>query len=241
MLVRKTGLFLSWSLLLAGCPGDSPATSDASTAAEDDGDETTTAQTSTSEPTTTMDDSTGVATTETGAGSSSTSGPTLGCTPGTPCCNDAGEYEECWIDEATGLVWELDPGGGNPTAAGALAYCDQLELVDSGGWRLPTIDELRTLVRACPDTEPDGACGLTGDCASQDCRDDACDGCVDAPTEGPGMFGCYWDPNLLGTCDRYWSASHTGTGLGWLLDFEDASVRQADAALPAGLVRCVAN
>ena len=58
--------------------------------------------------------------------------------------------------------------------------------------------------------------------------------------EGPGMFGCYWDPNLLGNCDRYWSASNTA-GLGWILDFEDASVRQADAALPAGLVRCVAN
>jgi hypothetical protein len=234
-------MIFSSSLLLAGCPGDSPgdtATSDASTAADDD-DGTTAAQTS--EPTTTVATSTGVETTESGVDSSSSSGPTLGCTPGDPCCNDAGEFEGCWIDDATGLVWELEPGGGNPTIVDALGYCDQLTLLDSGSWRLPTLDELRTLVRACPDTEASGACGLTDDCAAQDCRNDACDGCIDAAMEGPGMFGCYWDPNLLGNCDRYWSSTNTGTGLGWIVDFEDASVRQADAALPAGLVRCVAN
>ena len=235
MLARRSILLL----LLTGCPGDSPGgTSEASTAADDD-DSTTEAQTVTSEATTTSS-STGAPTTESGEVSSS-SGPTLGCTPGEPCCNDQGQWEECWIDDASGLVWELEPGGGNPTAADALVYCDQLDLLGSGGWRLPTLDELRSLVRACANTETPGACGLTDDCVDQECRNDACDGCIDAPMEGPGMFGCYWDPNLLGNCDRYWSSANTGTGLGWIIDFEDASVRQADAALPAGLVRCVAN
>ncbi len=238
MLPRRSIVLL---LLLTGCPSDSPSgTSEASTASEDDDASTSEAQTVTSDPMTSSGTSTGDLTTESGEPSTS-SGPVLGCMAGTPCCNDAGQYEDCWFDEATGLAWELDPGGGNPTAAGALTYCDGLTLLGTGGWRLPTLDELRSLVRACPDTEASGACGLTDDCAAQDCRNDACDGCMDASMEGPGMFGCYWDPNLLGTCDRYWSSTNTGTGLGWIVDFEDASVRQADAALPAGLVRCVAS
>lgn len=227
----------SFALILFGCAGDSPGGTTAteeSTAADDDDDATTGAQTgssTTSGSTSTGEESTSVA-------SSGSTGPMLGCTPGDPCCNDAGEFEECWIDDASGLVWELVPAGGNPTAADALAYCDQLELLGSGGWRLPTIDELRTLLRGCSDVD---ACGLTNDCAEPKCLDAACEGCSGAVMEGPGMFGCYWDPNLLGTCDRYWSTTNTGTGLGWVVDFEDASVRQADAGAPAGLVRCVAN
>lgn len=238
---------LCLAVVLCGCPGDD-ASGDASSSAEGStssedttstGAETsstssgTTDATSstTGDPTTGDPDSTGAETT----------GPTIGCTPGDPCCNDAGEYEECFIDGETGLAWELVPQGGNPNVVDAIAYCDALTLLGSGGWRLPTVDELRSLMGGCPDTGSGGACGLTDDCASAECRDDACDGCIDAPNEGPAMFGCYWNPNLQGECGGYWSITTPGGGLGWLVDFDDASIRQRDATLPAGLVRCVAS
>ena len=244
--VRTSVLSVSL-LVLAGCPSDSSEeeSSTGTTTMDSNGPGTTDSATTQPQPSTGSDATpgtgTGSAETTQGESESGTTGPSLGCTPGDPCCNDAGEFEECWIDQENDLVWELDPQGGNPNITGAATYCDNLTLAGSGGWRLPTISELRTLVRACADTQTDGACGLTDDCSSTDCRDDTCDGCIDAPNEGPGLFGCYWDPNLLGSCDRYWSSTDPGGGLGWLLDFEDASMRQADATLPAGRVRCVAQ
>jgi hypothetical protein len=120
---------------------------------------------------------------------------------------------------------------------GAATYCQGLMLLGAGGWRVPTIDELRSLTRGCAATAEGGECGLTEACSEQDCRDDTCDGCT--VDEGPGMFGCYWNPNVEGACDKYWSSSEF-EGLGWLVDFNDGSVRQGTAKLPAGLVRCVA-
>ncbi len=239
-------LFLT-ATLCCGCSGDdaaddrassaegsSSAADTTSTGADTSSTSSGTSETissTTADPTTGGPDSTG----------SETTGPTLGCTPGDPCCNDAGEYEECFIDDATGLAWELVPQGGNPNVAEAIAYCDALTLLGSGGWRLPSVDELRSLIGGCPDTGSRGACGLTDDCASTDCRDDACDGCIDAPGEGPAAFGCYWNPNLRGDCGGYWSITTPGGGLSWLVDFDDATIRQRDASLPAGLVRCVAS
>lgn len=171
---------------------------------------------------------------------SETTGPTIGCTPGDPCCNDAGEYEECFLDAENGLAWELVPMGGNPNVADALGYCDSLTLLGAGGWRVPTVDELRSLMLGCADTQTGGACGLTEDCATADCRDDACDGCIDTPGGGPAA-GCYWNPNLQGQCGGYWSSTSAGGGFGWIVDYADGTIRQRDAALPAGLVRCVAS
>lgn len=231
-------------VLLGGCPSDDGQQESSSTSS------TTSDTTATTQPEATTSGpggtSTGAAdsgsTTDTPGGSTSTSGgDPIGCEPGAPCCNDAGEWEECFLDESTQLVWELDPGGGNPTLEGAQTYCSNLTLLGSSGWRVPTLDELRTLARGCPDIESGGACEVAEDCATLDCRNDACDGCSDAPNEGPAMFGCYWNPNLLGTCDRYWTVTDPGEGLGWVVDFDDASVRQADFDIPAGLVRCVAS
>ncbi len=226
---------------LLGCPaddasGDATSSAQGSTSAQDATSSTSSEATeatsgTTADPTTGDPDSTG----------SETTGPTIGCVPGDPCCNDAGAYETCFIDDATGLAWELVPQGGNPNVAGAVAYCDALRLLGSGGWRLPSVDELRSLMRGCSGTGSSGACGLTDDCATSECRDDACDGCIEAPNEGPAMFGCYWNPNLQGECGGYWSITTPGGGLGWLVDFDDATIRQRDAALPAGLVRCVAS
>ena len=238
--MRLSTSFATLILVLAtGCSSDS--SEDTSTGSSSTTDSAGSSSSSGSGSTSDGDSSSSSTSGDPSDGSTSTTGPTIGCTPGEPCCNDAGEFEECWIDDGTGLVWELEPAGGNPNVADAVTYCQGLTLLGSSGWRVPTVDELRTLVRGCEDTQTGGACELTDDCATTDCRNDACDGCIDAANAGPGMFGCYWDPNLLGTCGRYWAITDPGGGLGWIVDYDDATVRQATAALPAGLVRCVAS
>ena len=51
-------------------------------------------------------------------------------------------------DTSTGLMWQKGTGAGNMTWQAALAYCEDLELPAGGftDWRLPTINELRSLV-----------------------------------------------------------------------------------------------
>ncbi len=74
--------------------------------------------------------------------------------------NGAG-LEECpaILDRETGLIWEKSPDPALRTWEEARTYCYQKTLGDRKGWRLPTVDELASLV----DTEhlspciPEGA------------------------------------------------------------------------------------
>jgi hypothetical protein len=50
------------------------------------------------------------------------------------------------LDRETGLVWEYSPGTNTNTWLQAVAFCQGRGLANRGGWRLPTIDELRSLL-----------------------------------------------------------------------------------------------
>ena len=50
------------------------------------------------------------------------------------------------LDKETGRVWEQSPSTSTPNWSGALAHCYQLEVGGRKGWRLPTIEELASLV-----------------------------------------------------------------------------------------------
>lgn len=50
------------------------------------------------------------------------------------------------IDKETGLVWQRDPSVNNFNSwSGALASCRSFDIGTRGGWRLPSIEELRSL------------------------------------------------------------------------------------------------
>jgi len=142
-----------------------------------------------------------------------------------------------WINPMFGLTWQVTPTGGSMSWAAAESHCATLSL-DGGGWRLPTIWELRHLIRGCTATESLGACEIrNGSCLAWECRSDNCDGCP--LVLGPDV-DCFWPEELEGDCRWYWSSSavEDGDSVFWGVDFEVAGVTNAlyDASV---LVRCV--
>lgn len=138
-----------------------------------------------------------------------------------------------WQDETTGLSWQNYASDGCVHALmdwqGAVDYCDDLIHAGYEGWRLPTISELRTLVRGCPGTAAGGECDVTDACPGPECWTSA--DCECSPFSGSGPGGCYWDGSLIGACSLYWSSvlSHTEESTDhywyWTLDFSSASLR----------------
>jgi hypothetical protein len=135
-----------------------------------------------------------------------------------------------WSDPSTGLCWHQDPRAlGYPSWSEAGTRCSDLSEggVHAGFWRFPTIGELRSLVRGCPETETGGACAVTDTCMESTCGAGAeCSHCT-APSP-PGEGGCYWPEGLQGPCDYpYWAESLVPASDpqdAWRVDFEDGEI-----------------
>ena len=50
-----------------------------------------------------------------------------------------------WKDDASGLTWTVKDNGTDVSWDQANAYCENLQLAGQADWRLPTLDELKTL------------------------------------------------------------------------------------------------
>lgn len=156
-------------------------------------------------------------------GTSSESGASSG--------DDTGATGACsFKDPEAGLCWQEPPGPDLLKWDAASAYCEGL------GLRLPTVQELASLVRGCPaamcPVEDPG-------CLSLACRGaPECQGC--AMLGGPGAGGCYWDPALTGPCDWYWTASGVDEGPfdAWFVYFQVGSVDYGAQGIEKQ-VRCV--
>lgn len=114
---------------------------------------------------------------------------------------------DVWTDSTTGLMWQ----NGEDCCERheweeAIAYCENLSLGGFDNWRLPTISELRSLIRGCDATATGGSCGVTDSCLDSSCWNHDCSGCEDA--EGPAD-GCYWPSEIKSDCTYYyfWSSS----------------------------------
>jgi len=109
-------------------------------------------------------------------------------------------------DPNTGLDWEEDAAEQDPWDDGT--YCDKLELNNFTDWRLPAISELRTLIRGCPGMMTYDNCKFDETCATYECYDTCLESfCHKQPNKGPGVEGCYWEPNLKGKCMAYYSTT----------------------------------
>ncbi len=184
-------------------------------------------------------------------------------------CGSCGAGEDCqdgqcvgdapggtWTDPDSGLTW-MDPPvqmapGSDKSWSVATEACADLDLAGHTDWRLPSIDELRALIRGCPGTMPGGACAAGEACHSPECFGEpgACrDGCdaSQGPVDAGAGMGCYW-PEAFGmkaSCFLYWSSTlvptiETDTDYAATVNFDDATV---DYFSDTGNldIRCVRN
>ena len=114
--------------------------------------------------------------------------------------------ERVWCDADTDLCWQnpqragLDLDDTGLIAAEAQPYCASLVLGGYSDWRVPTIDELRTLVAGNDATQPGGDCQVSPGTGTIHGRQQVCHG--SAPFAGPTDDGCYWKDELGGRCDK---------------------------------------
>jgi hypothetical protein len=145
---------------------------------------------------------------------------------------------EVWADRTTGLTWQATPTGGAMNWSNARAHCESLTLGGRSDWRLPTISELRSLIRDCPPTEFGGACGAADSCLALECGKNDCRGCANA--EDSDLSGVHWPRKLSGNRWYYWSSSPVAdaASYAWGVHFRRGSVLGDFKALDR-LVRCV--
>ena len=165
-----------------------------------------------------------------------------------------------WYDEETNLSWQ-DPqkdafteDNSGVNSFDAIRCCEELVIQGHDDWRLPSIDELRTIIRGAPKSEAGGACAVTGGAklAGRSVMDImACGGQL-KPFQCAGAGNCCWNEALTGTCNtvdpastthylEYWSstpaADDPDNWIGFV--FFDTGTVGFNHALSFGEVRCV--
>ena len=161
-----------------------------------------------------------------------------GCNASTGKCN-------IWKDPDTGLTWTSlkyykDDGSSGLAWDEALAYCSDLEEGGYTDWHLPNIDELRSLIQNCPDSELGGACK-----ASEE------NGCLDKDEcySMGDCFSCSSDKEKTGKYSKlndafeywFWSSSTRTdyTDAAWVVEFYAAYIFYAKKTHDYMYVRCV--
>ena len=112
----------------------------------------------------------------------------------------------------------------------AISYCSDSEMNGYGGysdWRLPTINELRTLIQNCPATQfpqiGEESCGIThpDHLSYNDDWNSACNGCT-YDENNPGQYskfgetGWFWSSSTLSDYTEYaWNVNFLN---GYVLD-----------------------
>lgn len=145
--------------------------------------------------------------------------------------------EDTWKDPISGLTWQVKPTGGGMDWSDAKAHCSGL-LLAGGGWHLPTISELRALIRGCPEISTGGECGVTDGCLNSSCADGG--GCLGCPSNKGPADGCYWPDEIQGTCYGYWSSSAVAdiTNNAWIVRFREVDIDD-NGVNNTTYVRCV--
>jgi hypothetical protein len=147
--------------------------------------------------------------------------------------------EGACADAASGLLWQAAPTGGRMDWNATQGHCESLDLAGHTDWRVPSISELRSLVRGCPASMTDGACAVTDECLEPTCVGANCDGCDLGG--GPGPDGVYWPAELTeGEAVFTWTSStvESQDAFAWGVLFLSAKV-DLNAKNKTYPVRCV--
>ncbi|MCC6160526.1 MAG: DUF1566 domain-containing protein [Deltaproteobacteria bacterium] len=156
--------------------------------------------------------------------------------------DDDGGANEQWTDPASGLTWQFESSQQGASWEDATSFCEGATLAGYDDWRLPTISELRTLIRGCDATETGGSCGVTDTCltacsdgkswsvnSTQDPCEDTCSdaSCFSCDSGAGPNNGCYGPPELAGNCGSFWSSSaiEDAQSAAWFIDFSQGGVR----------------
>jgi hypothetical protein len=108
------------------------------------------------------------------------------------------------------LCWQVPMNDSAMTWEAAIAYCDTLVLGGYDNWRLPSIEDIRTIIRGCKATATGGACAVKPNEPAEN-WEAGCKGC--AKLEGPSPNGCYTNKEF-GACEKktFYTSGSTGTG-----------------------------
>ena len=143
-------------------------------------------------------------------------------------CGRTEPVASCWTDPTTKLTWENPATPAACNWQGAVDDCSALSACGHDDWRLPNIDELRTLMRGCAGTVTGGACPIhVGSPAS-----DFTSACYCTKLGGPSAGGCFWDPVFGEQCGYfaylYWSFSETAVAgkNAWAASYFDGRLLQ---------------
>lgn len=117
-----------------------------------------------------------------------------------------------WIDQKTQNMWS-EISNEKMIWNNAVFYCENMTDGDYSDWRLPTINELRTLIQNCSFTETDGACAVT----DSNFELDGYYGCEGCDLNSSGLYSKIGDKTSL------WSSSSI-SGPGWRVNFSTADV-----------------
>lgn len=150
--------------------------------------------------------------------------PECGKSSGAPC-----------YDSKSGLTWSRIASNTSWVWYDAVDYCNSLSQGGLSGWHLPTISELRTLIKNCGGTVTGGSCGVTDSCLSSSCATNSCDSCS---YDSSGKYSKFGDNKSL------WSSStlSDNTNRAWGVWFSDGGVGTYSKSYTDGnnyVVRCV--
>lgn len=151
-------------------------------------------------------------------------------------CQPAIDPGVVWKD-ASGRSWQTPSKEDSMrdwfTLQEAKAYCANLNL-EGTGWSLPTLDDLRSIIVGCPETQTGAPL-----CSIEEAGAGACT-CSYVPA-GPAANGCYWQSVLDGyDCDYrdFWSATPADGTRAWSVEFRRAAL-YPDATTHQNSVMCV--
>lgn len=181
--------------------------------------------------------------------------------PGPPCeypVSPWGMRDNCngtLTDTHSRLTWQKGYSS-NSDLSTARETCNLLNLEQFAGyqdWRLPTIDELRTLIVGCDaNTGPNGACPVHSTTIDppNPIPDSCTKGCGinQGPVEKPGdpSKKCYLDSSFDWLCNLFWSNTQvrktsTSDLRSWYVTFYDAAINvpPPGQSMGSAATRCV--